>query len=76
MGLLSDPICAACGIFEESALHFICVCPTLANLKTKIFGKSIQSVNEYKEMSAGSFVQFAKIVVDSCLMKFQLWGTH
>jgi hypothetical protein len=34
MGLLSDPTCAACGIQEESALHFICECSTLANLKT------------------------------------------
>jgi hypothetical protein len=36
MGLLSDPTCAACGIEEELGLHFICVCPTLANLRTQI----------------------------------------
>jgi hypothetical protein len=60
MGLLSDPTCAACGIGEDSALHFICVCPTLANLRTQIFGKPILSVSEYEEMSAGSFVQFAE----------------
>jgi hypothetical protein len=39
MGLFTYPTCAACGIEEESALHFICVCPTLANLRTQIFGK-------------------------------------
>jgi hypothetical protein len=50
---------AACGIEEESALHFICVCPTLANLRTQIFGKLILSVSEYEGMSAGSFEQFA-----------------
>jgi hypothetical protein len=60
MGLISDPACAACGIEEELALHFICVCPTLANLRTQIFGKPILSVNEYEGMSAGSFVQFAE----------------
>jgi hypothetical protein len=60
MGLLSDPTCAACGIEEESALHFICVCPALANLRTQIFGKPILSVSEYEGMSAGSFVQFAE----------------
>jgi hypothetical protein len=60
MGLLSDPTCAACGILEESALHFICVCPTLANLRTKIFGKPILSVSEYEGMSASSFVKFAE----------------
>jgi hypothetical protein len=47
--------CAACGIEEKSA-H---VCPTLANLKSQIFGRPILSVSEY-EMSAGSFVQFAE----------------
>jgi hypothetical protein len=44
MGLLSDPPCATCGIEEKSALHFICVCPTLSNLRTQIFGKPILSV--------------------------------
>jgi hypothetical protein len=39
MGLLLDRTCAACGIEEESALHFICVCSTLSNLRTHIFGK-------------------------------------
>jgi hypothetical protein len=60
MGVLSHPTCGACGIEEESALHFICVCSTLANLKTQIFGKPILSVSEYEGMSLGSFVQFAK----------------
>jgi hypothetical protein len=45
-----------CGIEEESALHFICVCSILANLRTQIS----LSVSEYEGMSAGSFVQFAK----------------
>jgi hypothetical protein len=53
MGLLSDPTCAVCGIEEESALHFICVCPTLAKLRYQIFGKPILSASEYEGMSAG-----------------------
>jgi hypothetical protein len=60
MSLLSDTTCAACDIEEESALQFICMSPTLANLRTQIFGKPILSVSEYEEMSAGSFVQFAE----------------
>jgi hypothetical protein len=60
MGLLSDPTCAASGIEEESTLLFICVCPTLANLRTQIFGKPILNVSKYEEMSAGPFVQFAE----------------
>jgi hypothetical protein len=60
MGLLSDPTCATCGIVEESALNFICVCPTLPNLRTQIFGKLILSASEYEKMSASSFVQFTE----------------
>jgi hypothetical protein len=60
MGLLSDPTCAACGIEEELALHFICVWPTLANLTTQIFGKPILIDSEYEGMSGGSFVHFAE----------------
>jgi hypothetical protein len=44
MCLLLDPTSAACGIEEESALHFIDVCSTLANLRTQIFGKLILSI--------------------------------
>jgi hypothetical protein len=64
MGLLTDPTCAACGIEEESALHFICVCPTLANLRTQIFGKPILSVNEYEEMLATLLCNWQKRAVD------------
>jgi hypothetical protein len=64
MGLLSDPTCADCGIEEESGLHFVCVCPNLANLRTQNFGKPILSVSEYEGISVGSFVQFAKRAVD------------
>jgi hypothetical protein len=56
LGLLSDP--TSCSIVE--ALHFISVCPTLANLRTQIFGKPILSVSEYEGMSAVSFVQFGE----------------
>jgi hypothetical protein len=62
MGLFSDPTCAAYGIEEESALHFICVYPTLTNLRAQILGKPILSVSEYEGMSAGSFVQFAELM--------------
>jgi hypothetical protein len=44
MGLVSDPTFAACGIEEESELHFICVCLTLANLRTKIFGTECKRI--------------------------------
>jgi hypothetical protein len=60
MGLLSDPTNAACGIKEESALHFICVCLTLAKPRTQIFGKPILNPSEFEEISVGFFVQFSE----------------
>jgi hypothetical protein len=60
MGLLSDPTYATCSIKNESALHFICVCPALANLRNQVFSKPILSVSKYEGMSAGFFVQFAE----------------
>jgi hypothetical protein len=60
MRLLSGSTCAACGIEEKSALHFI----TLANLRTQIFGKPILSVGEYGGMSAGSLCNLRKRTVD------------
>jgi hypothetical protein len=60
MGLASDPLCAACGIEDESAFHFICICPTLSNIRTQILGKPILSVCEFEEKSAISFMQFVE----------------
>jgi hypothetical protein len=38
------PTYAAGGIKEESAFHFICVCPILGNLRTQIFDKPILGI--------------------------------
>jgi hypothetical protein len=39
MGLATNLVYASCQLEEETALHFLCVCPTLATLRTRIFGK-------------------------------------
>jgi hypothetical protein len=37
MGLTtSSSVCASCQLEEETALHFVCVCPTLATLRTRM----------------------------------------
>jgi hypothetical protein len=60
MGLALDPLCAACGLEEESAIHFLCICPSLSNIRIQILGKPILSVGEYAEKSAISFLQFVE----------------
>jgi hypothetical protein len=51
------------GCRKRTALHLICVCQALANLRTQIFGKPILSVSEYEGMSA-LFCNLWKISVD------------
>jgi hypothetical protein len=36
MGLTTSSVCASCQLEEETALHFVCVCPTLATLRTRM----------------------------------------
>jgi hypothetical protein len=55
MGLASDPLCAACRLEEESALHFICTCLSLSNIRTHILCEPTLSVCEYEENSAINF---------------------
>jgi hypothetical protein len=50
MGLATSPVCASCQLEEETALHFVCVCPTLATLRTRIFGKPIMNASEFTEV--------------------------
>jgi hypothetical protein len=59
MGLVTSPVCASFQLEEETALHFVCVCLTLATLKTRIFGKPIMNASEFTEVSASEILQFA-----------------
>jgi hypothetical protein len=59
MGLTTSPVCASCELEEETALHFVCGCPTLATLRTYIFGKPIMNASEFTEISASAILRFA-----------------
>jgi hypothetical protein len=59
MGLATSPVCASCQLEKETALHFLCVCLTLATLRTRIFGKPIVNASEFTEVSASAIVWFA-----------------
>jgi hypothetical protein len=59
MGLTASPVCASCQLEEERALHFLYVCPTLATLRTRIFGKPIMNASEFTEVLAFAILRFA-----------------
>jgi hypothetical protein len=59
MGLTTNPVYASCQFEEETALHFVYVCPTFATLETRIFGKPIMNASEFTEVFASAILQFA-----------------
>jgi hypothetical protein len=59
IGLTTSPVCASCQLEEGTALHFVCVCPTLATLRTRTFDKPIMNASEFTEGSASAILWFA-----------------
>jgi hypothetical protein len=58
MGLATSPVCASCQLKEETAFHFVCVCPTLATLRTRILGKAVMNALEFTEVLASAILRF------------------
>jgi hypothetical protein len=46
---------------ETAALHFVCVCPTLATLRTRVFGKPkpIMNASKFVDALASAILRFA-----------------
>jgi hypothetical protein len=59
MSLTTSPVRASCQLEEETALHFVCVCPTFAKLRIRIFGKPIMIGSEFTEVSGFAILRFA-----------------
>ena len=59
MGLVSDPLCQSCHLENESAIHFICICPVCSSLRQQIFGKPVLNLKDYKRSSDADVLQFA-----------------
>jgi hypothetical protein len=70
MGMTTSPVCGSCQMGEETALHFVCVCPTLATLRKRIFGKPIMNASQFTEVSASAILQFA---FQSGTLETNLW---
>jgi hypothetical protein len=58
MRLQSDPICVGCLLEEETANHFICTCPNLAQKRQKVFGKPILDKAKISKLSASDILKF------------------
>jgi hypothetical protein len=58
MRLATSPVCASRQLKKET-FHFVCVCPTLAALRTRIFGKPIMNASEFTEVLASAILGFA-----------------
>jgi hypothetical protein len=59
MGLSENPLNLACGLEEETASHFVCVCPALSIARTREFDKPILNEREYKQTTDSQIQGFA-----------------
>jgi hypothetical protein len=59
MELTTSPVFASCQLEEEISFHFVCVCPTFATLRTRVFGKPIMNVSEFTVASPSAIPRFA-----------------
>jgi hypothetical protein len=61
MKLHSDPICGGCLLEEETASHFICTYPSLAQKRQKVFGKPILDKVKISEILSSDILKFAML---------------
>jgi hypothetical protein len=60
MRLTTNFVCASCQLEEEMPLHFVFVCPTLATLRTRIFGKPIMNAGNAHESNKKKVSNYKK----------------
>jgi hypothetical protein len=58
MKLITSPFRASCQLEKDTVLHFLCVCTTLAILRTRIFGKPLMNASEFAEVLEFSILRF------------------
>jgi hypothetical protein len=61
MRLHWNPICGGWVLEEETASHFICTCPSLAQKRQKVFGKPMLDKEKISELSASDILNFAML---------------
>ena len=60
MGLCDSPICRKCGAGEESSVHILCECETLASLRHRYLGSFFLDPENIRVLGVGAIWNFAK----------------
>lgn len=60
IGIRDDPDCEFCGRGEESAIHFLCNCPNLSQLRSRLYGHSFLNPGEVMTAPLRNIFDFAR----------------
>jgi hypothetical protein len=60
MGLSNNPICRKCGAEEETSVHVLCECETLASLRQTYLSSFFLDREDIRKLSIGAIWNFAK----------------
>ena len=60
MGMSNNPTCRKCSTEEETSVHVLCECETLASLKNAHLGSSFKEREDIRKLSIGAIWTFAK----------------
>jgi hypothetical protein len=60
MGLSNNPTCRKCGTEEETSVHILCECETLASLMYTYLGSFFLDSEDIRKLGIGAIWNFAK----------------
>jgi hypothetical protein len=60
MGLSDNPICRKCGTEEETSVHVLCACESLASLRHSYLGSFFFDPEDIRKLNIGAIWKFAK----------------
>ena len=60
MGLSNKPTCRKCGTEEETSVHVLCECETLASLRHSYLGSFFSDPQDIRALNAGAIWKFAE----------------
>ena len=61
LGLIDSPLCRKCGVREETLVHILCECETLASLRHAHLGSVILEPEDIKSLGLGAMWNFSKV---------------
>jgi hypothetical protein len=60
MRLCNDLMCRKCGTEEETSVHILCECKSLASLRHAYLGSSFLNPEDIRELGMGAIWDFVK----------------